>query len=201
LNTAAAEPLLRKATRLDESSIGDLIRTSVRSLSRGYYTPEQAESGLRFVFGVDTQLIVDGTYFMIEVGDQLVAAGGWSARRTLFGGDQMKTGEDDRLDPTTEPARIRAFFVHPDWTRRGLARRIFERCEWEAASSGFTRFELLATLPGEPLYTSLGFVVEERVEVALPDGVILPCARMSRPIPERSTSSPTAGSTRRPAAD
>jgi GNAT superfamily N-acetyltransferase len=173
---------LRPATAADVRPLQALIAASVRGLSAGYYTPAQAEGGLRHVFGVDTQLVADGTYYVLEADDGLVAAGGWSARRTLFGGDQMKGGDDPRLDPATEAARIRAFFVHPDHARRGLARRLFDACEAAARAAGFRSFELMATLPGVPLYTALGFAAHERVDVPLDDGAVLPCVRMTRPI-------------------
>jgi GNAT superfamily N-acetyltransferase len=175
-------PCLRLATERDIAALQALITESVRGLSAGYYTPEQAESGLRYVFGVDTQLISDGTYYVACAGEEIVAAGGWSRRGTLYGGDQMKDAPDPLLDPAVDPARIRAFFVRPAWARRGLGRQIFERCRDAAAQAGFHELELLATLPGEPLYAALGFTVRERVPVRLPDGVELPCSRMSRPI-------------------
>ena len=114
------------------------------------------------VFGVDTQLISDGTYFVIDGADGPAAAGGWSARRTLYGGDQTKSGSDPRLDPATEPARIRrAFSVHPHFARQGLGRRLFAACAEAAWNAGFRTFELMATRPGEPLYNALGFTVIE----------------------------------------
>jgi GNAT superfamily N-acetyltransferase len=178
----------RPATPADAPAIAALIDASVRGLGPGFYTPAEIEGGLRYVFGVDTQIIADGTYFVIDAGDgTLAAAGGWSARRTLFGGDQMKGAEDPRLDPAREPARIRAFFVHPAWARRGLARRLFERCRDEAADAGFRSLELMATLPGVPLYEALGFAAEERVDVPLPDGGTLPCVRMGLPIARRAS--------------
>ena len=173
---------LRPATSADVPPLQALIAESVRGLSAGFYTPAQAEGGLRHVFGVDTQLVADGTYYLIEADGALAAAGGWSARRTLFGGDQMKAAEDPRLDPATEPARIRAFFVHPAHARRGLGRRLFAACEAAARAAGFRSFELMATLPGVPLYAALGFVAHERVDVPLDGGVVLPCVRMTRPI-------------------
>src|SRR5262245_21762149 len=125
---------LRLATSADVPRLHELIERSVRELSVGYYTAAQIESSLRHVFGPDTQLIEDQTYFVIEgPAGELVAAGGWSRRQTLYGGDQMKSAADPLLDPATQPARIRAFFVHPDWARRGLARQLFERCATEAA--------------------------------------------------------------------
>lgn len=173
---------LRPATDADLPALRALIDASVRGLAPGYYTPAQVDASLTHVFGVDTQLLADGTYYVIEVDGTLAAAGGWSGRRTLFGGDQMKGAADPRLDPATEPARIRAFFVHPDWARRGLARRLFEHCRAEAAAAGFRALELMATLPGVPLYTALGFVPLERVEVPMPGSGVLPCVRMRRPV-------------------
>ena len=120
---------LRTATFADVPELQDLIARSVRGLSVGLYSPAQTEAALVHVFGVDTQLVADGTYYVIEEDSALVAAGGWSARRTMYGGDQAKREVDSLLDPGTEPARIRAFFVHPDWTRRGLARQLFAACE------------------------------------------------------------------------
>src|SRR5262249_10589685 len=128
---------LRLATPGDVPALRDLIEQSVRALSVGYYTGAQIESALRYVFGPDTQLIADRTYHVIETeAGELVAAGGWSRRRTLYGGDQMKGADDPLLEPGTEAARIRAFFVHPAWARRGVARRPFHRCAAGAARAG-----------------------------------------------------------------
>ena len=128
----------------------------------------------------DTQLIEDGTYFVAERDGQLVGAGGWSRRRTLFGGDQMKEREDPLLDPSSEPARIRALFVDPAAARQGMGRRLFDECRGAAAAAGFRTLTLVATLPGEPLYQALGFRVTERFQLRLPDGAEIPVARMSR---------------------
>jgi GNAT superfamily N-acetyltransferase len=172
---------MRLATRADVPSLRELIAGSVRGLSGRYYSAPQIEAALSAVFGVDTQLIDDGSYYVIEGPQGPIASGGWSARRTLFGGDQMKSDEDPRLDPLTEAARIRAFFVHPEWSRRGLARRLYDACAAAARSAGFERLELMSTLPGEPLYLALGFSVQERI--SLPLGAIdLPLTRMSRAI-------------------
>lgn len=173
---------LRTATNADVPALRALIAASVRGLSVGYYTPAQAESALVHVFGPDTQLIADGTYYVVESNGTLVAAGGWSHRRTHFGGDQMKSGDDADLDPATEPARIRAFFVHPAWARRGLGRLMFERCRDDAREAGFRELTLVATLPGVPLYEVLGFLAGERFTVPLPDGLGLPVIRMTRAI-------------------
>lgn len=173
---------LRLATPGDLPALHALIPESVRGLSQGFYTLEQVESAIRHVFGPDTQLIADGTYFAAEADGGIVGCGGWSRRRTLYGGDQMKDAEDPLLDPATEAAKIRAFFVHPRWARRGIASMIMEACRAAAAHAGFTRLELMATLPGEPLYRAFGFQPRERVESRLPDGVVVPFVRMDRPI-------------------
>lgn len=172
--------ILRPATHADLPALLALIDASVRELSRGFYTPAQIESGLRFVFGPDTQLIDDGTYFVVFDGTTLAAAGGWSRRRTLYGGDQTKSGPDPLLDPAVEAARIRAFFVHPGHARRGLARLLLEHCTADARAQGFRSLELMATLPGEPLYLALGFVPLTRESPALPDGESLPMVHMRR---------------------
>jgi GNAT superfamily N-acetyltransferase len=173
---------LRVATSSDIPALRGLIAASARGLSAGFYTAAQIEAALAHVFGVDTQLIADGTYFIIDAPHGPAAAGGWSKRRTLYGGDQMKEGSDPLLDPASEPARIRAFFVHPDWARRGLARELYVACASAAWQAGFREFELMATRPGEPFYASLGFSVVEQVIVPLPGGVDVPFARMRRPI-------------------
>lgn len=175
---------LRRATPADVPALHALIDASVRALSRGYYTERQVESALRHVFGPDTRLIADGTYWVATAApdETIVAAGGWSKRRTLYGGDQFKEAEDPLLDPAAEPARIRAFFVHPDWARRGLARMLFDRCAADATAAGFRALELGSTLPGEPLYRALGFVPLETTDVAMPDGEVLPIIRMRRPL-------------------
>jgi GNAT superfamily N-acetyltransferase len=170
---------VRVATDADVPALRALIADSVRGLSVGYYTAEQAESALLHVFGPDTQLIADRTYYVVEVASALVAAGGWSHRRTLYGGDQTKSGEDPALDPATEAARIRAFFVHPAWARRGLGRLLFERCLTATRAAGFKSLELAATLPGIPLYEALGFTARERLAAAMPDGLELPIVRMT----------------------
>ncbi len=185
---------LRLATSADVPELGRLIEQSVRTLSVGYYTGPQIESALRHVFGPDTQLIADQTYYVAEAeAGGLIAAGGWSRRRTLYGGDQMKGATDPLLEPATEAARLRAFFVHPAWARRGLGRQVFERCAADAARAGFRALELVATLLGEPLYRALGFVPLERTVVALPDGEELPVVRMARPLPGSPTDEPGRG--------
>lgn len=175
-------PTLRRATTADLPALRALIDASVRELSLGFYTAEEIESGLRFVFGPDTRLIADGTYWVLDDAGTLAGAGGWSRRRTLYGGDQAKAGPDPLLDPASEPARIRAFFIDPRYARRGLGRRLLEHCAAEAAAEGFGGLELMATLPGEPLYLALGFTAREPARPVLPNGVALPMVRMTRPV-------------------
>lgn len=173
---------IRIATMADVPALQSLIATSVRELGGAYYSPAQVEAAITAVFGVDTQLISDGTYYLIDSPCGPVAIGGWSYRRTLYGGDQMKSADDPRLDPRTEPARIRAFFVRPSHTRRGIAKRLYHECAIAARVAGFRRFELMATLPGEPLYTALGFAPDARISIPVAPGVELPLVRMSRDI-------------------
>jgi predicted N-acetyltransferase YhbS len=179
--------LIRLATKQDIPALDRLIPLSVRALSSRHYTLSQIEAALIKVFGVDSQLIADGTYYVADVGGEIVGCGGWSKRTTLYGGDQSKPGEPEPLlDAEEDPARIRAFFVHPDWTRRGIARQILEACESAALESGFRRMELVATLPGEPLYAAFGYDVAERFAIELRGGEELPVARMTKPLPEQS---------------
>src|SRR5215207_765848 len=152
--------LIRKATASDIPALDQLIPQSASALSVTYYTRRQIESAIVYLFGADTQLIADGTYLVAEVNGRIVGCGGWSKRRTLYGGDRMKAGGDDPLlDAGTEPARIRAFFVDPGWARRGVGSRIMEACEAAARAEGFGTLELVATLPGEPLYKAFGYEV------------------------------------------
>jgi GNAT superfamily N-acetyltransferase len=176
--------IARIATAEDVPALQALIARSVRELSAGFYTPAQIEAALVEIFGVDMQLITDGTYYVIDSPTGVAAAGGWSFRRTLYGGDQMKEATDPRLDAATEPARIRAFFVHPGWARRGLARELYAECSRAALAAGFRAFELMATLPGEPLYSALGFSALARTTVPLRNGASLPLVRMTRRIGE-----------------
>ena len=173
---------LRAAAEGDVPALQELIARSARELSVGFYTPEQAEAAIRYVFGVDSQLLADQTYLLIEEEGETVACGGWSRRRTLFGGDQAKSGPDPLLDPAAEPARIRAFFVEPRMARRGLGRKLLEVCEEAARAAGFRALELVSTLPGEPRYRACGFTELERFTLELPGGVCVPVVRMRRAI-------------------
>jgi len=173
---------IRKAANEDIPALEALISISVRRLSQDYYTERQIESALINIFGVDSQLIADGTYYLAETEDQIGGCGGWSKRKTLFGGDQTKTGEDDLLDPEIDPARIRAFFVHPEFARHGIGSRILQYCEEAALNSGFKALELVATLPGVAFYRTFGYQAVEEFEIALPDEVVLPVMKMKKKI-------------------
>jgi len=171
---------LRLAREEDIPALEELIPLSVRSLHAPYYSPAQMEAALGPVFGVDRQLIRDGTYFVAEHDGQVVGCGGWSRRKSLFGGDHGRDEEDAVLEPDREPARIRAFFVHPAWTRRGIGRSLLAACEEAIVAAGFRTVDLVATLAGEPLYAAFGYSVVERYEVAIAGGLGLPVVRMTR---------------------
>ena len=173
---------LRLATIEDIPALDQLMRRSIRALSAGYYTERQIEISLVHVFGIDTQLIADGTYFVAEAEGRIVGCGGWSKRSTLYGGDQTKEGADSLLDPVIEAARIRAFFVDPDFARRGIGRQIIEACEAAARAAGFRKLELGATLPGVPLYVAMGYQPIERVEHPMPEGEVLPLVIMGKQV-------------------
>ena len=150
--------ILRKATLDDVPRIEALIARSARGLSAGDYRPAQIEGALRGAFGVDTQLLADQTYFIAEEDGRFVGCGGWSFRSTLFGGDARAGRDSSILDPRTQAAKIRAFFVDPDSARRGIGTLLLDRCESEARTRGFSRVELMATLPGVKLYAARGYV-------------------------------------------
>lgn len=173
-------PVLRLATDADVPVLEVLIPLSVRSLQVAHYSNAQMEAALGPVFGVDRQLISDGTYFVVEHEGQIVGCGGWSRRKAMYGGDRGRAGEDALLDPVTDPARIRAFFVHPDFARRGIGRRLLSECEAAIHVAGFKRVELVATLAGEPLYSTAGYQVHERLYAPLPNGLSLPTVRMGK---------------------
>jgi GNAT superfamily N-acetyltransferase len=155
--------LLRKATLADVPQLAELIAASARGLSADDYSAAQVEAALDGAFGVDTELIHDGSYFVAGAAQELVGCGGWSRRSTLFGGDKQPGRRSALLDPARDAARIRAFFVRPAWARQGIGRALLERCEQEARAHGFRAIELMATLPGERLYDRFGYVVRVRV--------------------------------------
>jgi GNAT superfamily N-acetyltransferase len=163
---------IRAAAAADIPALQALIERSGIGLSAGFYTPEQAQAITREVFGVDTQLIEDGTYFAIEDDTRIVACGGWSKRSTPYGGDQHKAAPDRLLDPATEAAKIRAFFVDPGMARQGLGSMLMRHCSGHALAAGFTALELTATMPGVPLYTAHGFVPVHDLSLALAGGQV-----------------------------
>jgi GNAT superfamily N-acetyltransferase len=161
---------LRLATRADIPRLSELIARSARGLSTGEYRPEQVDGALRGAFGIDTQLVDDRTYFVAEENGELAGCGGWSFRSTLFGGDARSGRDASLLDPSTQAAKIRAFFVEPTKARRGVGSALLERCEKEARARGFLRAEMMATLPGVKLYAARGYVGGKRVRYDLGDG-------------------------------
>lgn len=172
------EFILRLATLEDIPVLEKLIPASVRGLSREHYSTEQMEGAIGTAFGVDTRLIEDQTYFVVESEGAIVACGGWGRRRTLFGSDHAAVRNDARLDPAKDAAKVRAFFVHPDYARRGLAALLLKTCESAAIAEGFSRFEMGATLPGIPFYRQHGYAEAERLDISLPNGATLPIVRM-----------------------
>ena len=173
---------LRKATIDDRPALEELIAVSARVLSRPDYSDSQIEAALGSAFGVDSELIADGTYFVAEADGRVVGCGGWSRHATLFGGDAQPGRRSELLDPSRDSARFRAVFVHPDWARRGIGRAILEKCEAEARAHGFRSAELLATLPGHRFYRMLGYTGDQRVEHELSGGVTIDFIPMSKPL-------------------
>lgn len=183
---------IRLAEVGDIPALRKVIEASVRGLQAGDYSAVQLENALQTVYGVDTQLISDRTYFAAEEVEEsgaessrpplLIACGGWSKRKTLYGGDQFAAREDSLLDPATDAAKIRAFFVHPAWARRGIGSMILKACEAAVAAAGFRRLEMGATLTGIPFYRARGYVELEAVEAPLGEGLTLPIVRMGKSI-------------------
>lgn len=188
---------IRLAEARDVPGLRRLIEASVLGLQAGDYSLAQLKRALEAVYGVDTQLIADGTYFVAQAPNKIedtigakheqnsspliiVGCGGWSRRKTLYGGDQFARREDSLLDPATDAAKIRAFFVHPAWARRGIGGMILERCESAAKAKGFHRLEMGATLTGIPFYKAKGYVELEQTEAPLEDGLTLPIVRMGK---------------------
>jgi len=164
----------------DRQAISELIAESARQLSREQYSDAQIEAAIATVFGVDSDLIEDGTYFVAESRGLMVGCGGWSRRKTLFGGDQFSSRDAGYLNPESEPAKIRAFFIHPAHARQGIARAVLARCEAEAKSHGFRALELMATLPGIAFYESCGFVQMGNYDLELTAGVKLELVPMRK---------------------
>lgn len=176
--------IIRLCTLDDVPAVEKLIPLSARGLKADVYTTEQIEGALGTVFGVDTQLIRDGTFFVAETEGILVGCGGWSRRKTLFGSDQGKIGEDAPLDPAIDAARIRAFFVHPQWARRGIGREIMKASEEAAIRAGFRRIDIIATLLGEPLYRLFGYQTVRRYDLPLQNGALMPVVHLTKNVEE-----------------
>jgi GNAT superfamily N-acetyltransferase len=172
---------LRKAELKDRDEIAELIANSVRGLSSEDYTKRQIELSITSVFGVDEDLIRDGTYFVVESGDEIVGCGGWSRRKTLYGASIYDQSRDPHfLDPQTDAAKVRAFFIHPEHARKGIGTAILEASETEARARGFTRAEMMATLPGVKLYKMRGYDGDEMVAVPVGEGIDIACIRMHK---------------------
>jgi GNAT superfamily N-acetyltransferase len=176
------QPSLRVATTDDAPRILTLMKESAAALFPRFYDARQTASAVQHVAQVDPMLLADGTYFVLESAGELIACGGWSRRDKLYTGGGDSSDDGRALDPEHEPARVRAMFVSPDWTRRGLGRRILEECETAARRAGFRRLVLGATLPGVPLYLAYGFKPLEEFEVTMPDGVTMACVSMEKAI-------------------
>jgi len=170
------------ATPDDAPAIDALMKASGAALFPAFYDEEQTASAVRYVAEVDAMLLADGTYFVIEAGDEMIACGGWSRRDRLYTGSGDSIDDARMLDPAREPARVRAMFVRGDWTRRGLGIRILEACESAAKAEGFRRLVLGSTLSGLPLYLAYGFQRVEDFDVTLSDGVTLPGVSMEMSI-------------------
>jgi len=176
----AADWPVRLAREEDVPSLEALIPVSVRVLHAPYYSPAQTEAALGLIFAVDRQLIRDGTFFVVEDNGALVGCGGWSKRKSRYGGDAGRDRVDELLDPRKNAAGVRAFFVHPSWARRGIARSIMICCEQAIVAAGFRKVEIVATLAGLPLYASFGYAADQPYQIPMPGGLELPVARMTK---------------------
>ncbi len=173
---------IRKATIGDQAEIENLIAESVKGLSKNDYSARQIELSIKSVFGVDTDLIRDETYFVAESSNgEIVGCGGWSKRKTLYGASRYESSRNSNaLDPQRDAAKIRAFFIHPAWARKGIGTAILEACEREAESLGFKTAEMMSTLPGVKLYSVRGYAGTERVGISIGEGEEIECVRMSK---------------------
>jgi GNAT superfamily N-acetyltransferase len=176
---------LRLAVPEDVPVLRKLIEASVRGLQTEDYTPAQIEGALQTVFGVDSQLIADGTYIVAEAAHAqangiIVGCGGWSKRKTLYGSDHWTGREDALLNPQRDAAKIRAFFIHPDWARQGVGSKILQACEEAAHAAGFTRYEMGATLTGAKLFAAKGYVPVKPISIPLNNGETLPVIHMEK---------------------
>ena len=176
------QPPQRIAAPADAPAIAALMHAAILDLFPAFYGEERTPSAARYIGELDTALIEDGTYYVHETGGEIVACGGWSRRNKVFAGRGDADDDNRLLDPSAEPARVRAMFVRGDWTRRGLGRAILDACEDAARAEGFTELVLGATLAGFPLYRSFGFEETERAQVTMPDGVAVTVVSMAKAI-------------------
>jgi GNAT superfamily N-acetyltransferase len=172
----------RLAQLEDVPELNVLIPISVRALQAQHYSQAQMDAAIGPIFGVDRQLIRDQTYFVVEDKGRIVGCGGWSRRESLSGSDINRQKDDALLDPRIHSARVRAFFIHPDYARRGIARSIMQECERAILAAGSRKVEISATLTGEPLYKSFGYAVVEYYDIPMSDGLKLPVVRMAKSI-------------------
>src|SRR4051812_23866481 len=169
----------RLAVPGDMPDLQRLMTAAIRQLLPQFLPPEKVEASFA-VMGVDSQLIADGTYFILEENGALAGCGGWSRRPPFFGHKHTPRRHARLLDPVTGAARIRAMYTAPGFVRRGVGRQIIELCEAAARAEGFTRTELGAMAGGEPLYRACGYVEIERMQVPTPNGVTVPITRMGK---------------------
>ena len=170
---------LRLAVPEDLPALRDLMKAAIGELLTPFLTPDGVAASFE-VMGLDTQLVADGTYFVVEDDGRLAGCGGWSRRATLFGGDHSAGRDAALLDPARDAARVRAMYTHPDHVRKGVGRLILAACESAAAGEGFSRCELAATLAGEPLYRACGYQQIERFAAPTSSGVEVPLVRMGK---------------------
>src|SRR3954454_7010602 len=171
---------IRNASLADVTAVAAVMRESVEAFGRGVYTPEQIASALRYICRPDEQLIIDGTYFVAVDGDEIIGCGGWSRRRKVYSGSAAASSENELLDPSSEPARIRSMFVRPSFGRRGIGRAILQHSEERAAAEGFRRLQLVAMRSAGTLYESSGYTALAEAPVVLEDGVVLECTLMEK---------------------
>ncbi|WP_417320781.1 GNAT family N-acetyltransferase [Emcibacter sp.] len=174
----------RRAALSDLGELQSVMEQSINRLLDPFLSPEQVKASHE-IMGLDSRLVEDGTYFVLQSGIEIIGCGGWSRRETLYGGNHTKGRNDRLLDPETEPARVRAMYTRPDHVRRGVGRKILDLCESDAAHEGFTRFQLMATLSGEPLYRACGYQALENCAAETSSGITVPLILMEKPASAR----------------
>ena len=172
---------IRSAVSGDIPALKAVMDRAIKELLPAFLPPAEVLASQE-VMGLDTQLIEDGTYYVVEAGGAIAGCGGWSRRATLFGGDHSAGRDAALVDPATDPARVRAMYTSPDFTRRGVGRLILATCEAKAKAEGFSRCEMAATMAGEPLYAACGYQRIEPFEAQTSNGVKVPLVRMGKAI-------------------